>query len=59
MMSDNDSKNLGLLFKPKTEEIVCVCGWCAKEIERKPGDGTTGISHGICASCPEKMKERR
>ncbi len=58
-MTSDDSKNLGRLFKPKPGEIVVVCAWCAKEIERKLGDGTTGISHGICASCPEKMKERR
>jgi len=52
----DDSKNLGTLFKPKPGEIVVVCAWCVKEIRRKPGDGETGISHGICASCLQKLK---
>ncbi len=58
-MPDERRNNLGTLFKPKPGEIVVVCAWCAKEIRRIPGDGTTGISHGICASCLEKVKERR
>ncbi len=54
-----DSNNLDRLFKPKPGEIVVVCAWCKKEITRKPGEGQTGISHGICADCFQKLKERR
>jgi len=33
--------------------------WCKKEIRRKSGNGQTGISHGICPDCLQKLKERR
>jgi len=38
----------------KQGEIVVVCAWCGKEIERKPGLGQSGVSHGICAECKQK-----
>ena len=35
-------------------EIVVICGWCGKEMGRKPGSGETGGSHGICDECKQK-----
>jgi len=58
-MTIGDSKNLGRLFKPKPGELIVVCAWCGREISRKSGEGQTGISHGICRSCLQKLKERR
>ena len=58
-MTNDMRNNRGTLFKPKPGEIVVVCAWCTRKIRRKPGDGQTGISHGICPSCLQKLKERR
>ena len=32
-------------------EIVIMCAWCGKEMDRKPGLGQSIISHGICLAC--------
>jgi len=57
-MTDNMG-NLGRLFKPKPGEVIVVCAWCGREIRRKSGDRQTGISHGICPECLQKLEERR
>ena len=36
-------------------EIVVICGWCGKEMGRKPGLGETGVSHGICDECKQEV----
>lgn len=35
-------------------EIVVVCAWCSKVIDRKPGLGQSGVSHGICDKCEQE-----
>ncbi len=32
-------------------KIKVVCAWCQTDMGTKDGDGTTGVSHGICAAC--------
>ena len=38
----------------KLGEILVICAWCGKEIDRKPALGHQGVSHGICPECKEK-----
>ena len=38
----------------KLGEILVICAWCGKEIDRKPALGHPGVSHGICPECKEK-----
>lgn len=33
--------------------ITITCAWCGRDMGTKPGHGTEGISHGICAACKE------
>jgi len=33
------------------------CAWCGEYLGRKNGQGVTGVSHGICADCFEKIKK--
>jgi len=38
----------------KGGEFVVICAWCGKVLDRKPGLGQTGVSHGICPKCKRK-----
>ena len=38
----------------KRGEIMLVCAWCGREIDRKPGLGQSGVSHGCCDECQRK-----
>jgi len=35
----------------KGGEFVVICAWCGKVLDRKPGLGHNGVSHGICPKC--------
>lgn len=35
-------------------ELITICAWCKKKLERKKVDGPGGISHGICTECRKK-----
>ncbi|MBI4025206.1 MAG: hypothetical protein HY360_09520 [Verrucomicrobia bacterium] len=37
--------------------ITVLCAYCKKLIGRKEGDGVSGTSHGICASCLTLAKD--
>jgi len=47
----------------KQTTLTIVCAWCNKDMGEKDGQGVSGISHGICPSCQEKLmnelKERK
>ena len=30
-----------------------VCAWCQKDMGTKPGNGSTGVTHGMCPECRE------
>jgi len=38
----------------KLGEIVVICAWCSKVIDKKPGLGKPVVSHGICRECVQK-----
>jgi len=38
----------------KLGEIVVICAWCSKVMDRKPSLGRPVVSHGICPECQEK-----
>ena len=35
-----------------------ICAWCGKDLGTKDGEGTSGISHGICKECADRMLAR-
>ncbi len=35
----------------KLAEVVVVCAWCGKVMQRNPGLGESVLSHGICLEC--------
>ncbi|MDD5511869.1 MAG: peptide deformylase [Dehalococcoidales bacterium] len=35
--------------------LKVVCAWCGKDLGEKDGQGTEGISHGICKDCLAKQ----
>ena len=37
--------------------LKIVCAWCQKDLGTKDGKGQTGVTHGICKRCSQKMKE--
>ena len=37
--------------------IKIICSYCKKNMGQKDGEGQTGISHGICDECLEKVRE--
>ena len=37
------------------DKITVTCAWCGKHLGTKDGKGQSGISHGICATCRDKM----
>ncbi len=38
----------------KLGELIQVCAWCSKVIDRMPGVGCPVISHGICPECMQE-----
>ena len=46
-------------FKEKKEvvKIIIQCAWCKRKLGEKEPLDYTGISHGICDKCKQKMKE--
>ena len=38
----------------KRGEMLVICAWCGVEVDRKPGLGKSGVSHGICLECNKK-----
>lgn len=40
-------------------KLQIVCAWCGKPLGEKDGHGTTGVSHGICEECHQKIKRQR
>ncbi len=41
--------------KFKQTIIRVVCAWCGADLGTINGQGQTGISHGICEECANKM----
>jgi peptide deformylase len=39
--------------------LKVVCAWCGKDLGEKDGQGTEGISHGICKDCLAKQLANR
>ncbi len=35
-------------------KLLIICAWCGMNMGTKPGQGQTGVSHGICDECIEK-----
>jgi len=35
-------------------ELLIMCAWCGKVIDRKSGPGRPEVSHGICLECQRK-----
>ena len=53
-------KNIhGSFLRPTITTITIVCGWCGAGMGAKDGQGVTGISHGICDDCAEKLENTR
>jgi hypothetical protein len=40
-----------------TSELTVNCAWCGKNMGTKPGNGLSGITHGICPECEAKQYE--
>ena len=50
-------KNIhGSFLRPAITTITVVCAWCGAGMGTEDGQGVTGISHGICAGCAEKLE---
>ncbi len=47
-------QNLGNLYG--VHILVRVCGYCSLYMGVKDGQGVSGISHGVCPTCLEKLK---
>jgi len=43
----------------KLGEIIVICAWCSKVIDKKPGLGQSGAAHGICPECQQKYFPKR
>ena len=41
-------------WEKEQAEIVVICGWCSKEMGRKPGLGERRMSHSLCDECKQK-----
>ena len=40
---------------PVKTVLTVTCAWCGCDMGTKEGEGVSGVSHGICESCYEKM----
>ena len=36
--------------------LKVVCAWCNKDLGEKDGGGNTGVSHGICPACRDRIE---
>ena len=55
-IQDATCKAIGAAFG--ITPILMVCSWCGAISGAKDGEGTTGVSHGICPTCADKERER-
>lgn len=63
------SNNISDIFKPFIPHssylgpysvlMQVVCCVCQRHIKFKDGQGTYGVSHGICDECMKKMRRKR
>lgn len=35
--------------------LTVVCSWCSKDMGEKDGKGVSGVSHGMCEACYDKL----
>jgi len=54
-IQDATCKAIGAAFG--ITPILMVCSWCGAISGAKDGEGTTGVSHGICPACAKKEME--
>ena len=40
---------------PMLTKLIVKCAWCGKYLGVKDGKGVSGISHGICKECADKL----
>ncbi len=40
-------------------KITVICAWCNKSLGEKDGKGITGVSHGICKDCLDKLTKEK
>jgi len=36
-------------------KLTIKCAWCGKHLGVKDGKGVSGVSHGICKECADKL----
>jgi hypothetical protein len=36
-------------------KLIVKCAWCGKHLGVKDGKGVSGVSHGICKECLDKL----
>jgi len=37
--------------------LIMQCAWCGKPMGEKDGQGVSGVSHGMCQECYDKLTE--
>jgi len=37
--------------------IEIICAWCGRHLGQKDGAGSSGVSHGVCPECYQKLME--
>ena len=37
--------------------LLVKCAWCQKPMGEKDGKGVSGVSHGMCEACYDKLTE--
>ena len=38
-----------------SDSLEVRCAWCGKPLGSKPGEGTSGVTHGICEDCAARL----
>jgi len=38
-----------------SDSLEVRCAWCGKPLGSKPGEGTSGVTHGICDECAARL----
>jgi hypothetical protein len=38
-----------------SDSLEVRCAWCGKPLGSKPGEGTSGVTHGICDDCAARL----
>jgi hypothetical protein len=40
-----------------SQTIVVRCAWCGRDMGVRPGQGVSGVSHGLCPDCSARLME--